>query len=223
MSSVTLVQQSVSRVTCWAAGSVISLVTTTTTSQLCSPHPPTTLYPLEVELIFDPLHLLDVMGYPKNWYLNYLMGFVDMRERYIIMHEGSLLVLNSFIVFITRSEMHVCCFIAASQSLSSWCRFIVKTRQGVEWWLFVDLRIVHRMSSVTEQLRYQLPNKLNTQTDYLRGGCTSLDPGALLLLVLHLILDYWAREEKIVGGHIWWYVQIFMIGRLEVSADWSTI
>ena len=96
------------------------------------------------------------------------MGFVDMRERYIIMHEGSLLVLNSFIVFITRSEMHVCCFIAASQSLSSWCRFIVKTRQGVEWWLFEDLRIVHRMSSVTEQLRYQLPNKLNTQTDYLR-------------------------------------------------------
>ena len=129
----------VSRVTCWAAGSLISLVTTTTTttSPLCSPHPPTTLYPLEVELIFDPLHLLDVMGYPKNWYLNYLMGFVDMRERYIIMHEGSLLVLNSFIVFITRSEMHVCCFIAASQSLSSWCRFIVKTRQGVEWWLWM--------------------------------------------------------------------------------------
>ena len=71
--------------------------------------------------------------------------------------------------------------------------------------LNVDLRIVHRMSSVTEQLRYQLPNKLNTQTDYLRGGCTSLDHSALLLLVLHLILDYWAREEKIVGGHIWWY------------------
>ena len=97
-----------------------------------------------------------------------------------------------------------------------------KTGSGVVA-LNVDLRIVHRMSSVTEQLRYQLPNKLNTQTDYLRGGCTSLDPGALLLLVLHLILDYWAREEKIVGGHILWYVQIFMIGRLEVSADWSTI
>ena len=94
--------------------------------------------------------------------------------------------------------------------------------------LNVDLRIVHRMSSVTEQLRYQLPNKLNTQTDYLRGGCTSLDPGDWCTLTLNSalnpgLLDYWAREEKIVGGHILWYVQIFMIGRLEVSADWSTI
>ena len=66
-----------------------------------------------------------------------------------------------------------------------------RTRSGVVA-LNVDLRIVLRMSSVTEQLRYQLPNKLNTQTDRLlegrlhfaRSWCTltlssALNPGLL--------------------------------------------
>ena len=104
----------------------------------------------------------------------------------------------------------------------------LQSRQDREWSGGSECRLENSTSHVKCDGTTALPiTKQAEHTDRLlegrlhfaRSWCTltlssALNPG---------LLDYWAREEKIVGGHIWWYVQIFMIGRLEVSADWSTI